>query len=242
MKKYPLATLIILLSSLFTPACTQTQFTGWLASFNTFKTGKKTSMHTDVQWRSTDELKQVQTFLLRPGLNYQINKKWVLTAGYAFISNRRIFTNIDVMAPEHRIWEQLLFTHSLKNIPVSHRLRIEQRFIGKTRVMNDEASNDGYLFANRIRYFTRSIVPLHSGAGFNKGLFAALQNEVFVNLGNRQNVNGEFFDQNRFYIAAGYRLNPKTDLEIGYMNQYVNGRGSQFTKNNIIQLAGYLRL
>jgi hypothetical protein len=44
------------------------------------------------------------------------------------------------------------------------------------------------------------------------------------------------------YIAGGYRLSAKADLELGYLNQYVNGRGSQFTNNHIIQLAGYLRL
>ena len=73
-------------------------------------------------------------------------------------------------------------------------------------------------------------------------MFVALQNEVFVNFGNTSTVNGKFFDQNRVYLATGFRLSPKADLEIGYMNQYVNGRGSQFTNNHILQLASYLRL
>ena len=73
-------------------------------------------------------------------------------------------------------------------------------------------------------------------------MFAALQNEIFINIGNTANVNGEIFDQNRLYLALGYRPHPKADIEIGYMNQYVNGKGNLFTNNHILQLAGYLRL
>ncbi|WP_366206523.1 hypothetical protein [Flavihumibacter sp. CACIAM 22H1] len=35
---------------------------------------------------------------------------------------------------------------------------------------------------------------------------------------------------------------PSLDLEIGYLNQYVNGRGSAFTNNHVAQLAVYTRL
>ena len=87
----------------------------------------------------------------------------------------------------------------------------------------------------------KNVLPVKKQASFEKGMFAALQNEVFVNFGNTADVNGKFFDQNRFYVAAGYRLSPKSDLELGYMNQYSDGRNSSVS-NHIIQLAGYLRL
>ncbi len=87
----------------------QSQFSGWLASFNTFKTGKKTSIHADIQWRSSDELKHTQTLLLRSGLNFHVSKKITATAGYAFIHNRRVISGISGYAPEHRIWEQLVY-------------------------------------------------------------------------------------------------------------------------------------
>ena len=234
--------LCVLAGSLFFTAGVQSQFTGWTALFTTFKTGKKTSIHADVQLRSTDEIKQVQTLLLRTGLNIHLNKKIIITAGYAFIRNKRIISNVSGFAPEHRIWEQLIYNHKLKNIFTTHRLRLEQRFISKSIIVNNELKNDGTLYANRFRYFIRNILSLKTETPFKKGIFAALQNEVFVNIGKTSNVNGEFFDQNRFYLAPGYRLHAKTDLEIGYMNQYVNGRGNQFTNNHIVQLAGYLRL
>ena len=69
-----------------------------------------------------------------------------------------------------------------------------------------------------------------------------MQNEVFVNIGNTANVNGKFFDQNRLYLAMGYRLCTSFDLEAGYLNQYISGRNSAFTNNHVLQVAGYLRL
>ncbi|HNR16758.1 MAG TPA: DUF2490 domain-containing protein [Chitinophagaceae bacterium] len=228
--------------SFFLTVNAQTQFTGWVASFNTIKTGKQTSLHTDIQLRSTNGWEQIQTILIRPGINFHLTKKMVITAGYAFISNRRTVNNISGMVPEHRIWEQLLYNHKWKNIFISHRLRLEQRFISKVTAINNTLEANGTAYANRFRYFNRTILPFKKEKIFSKGMFTALQNEVFINIGNTANVNGEFFDQNRLYLATGYRINTKTDLEIGYMNQYVNGRGRQFTNNHILQLAGYLRL
>ena len=180
--------------------------------------------------------------MVRSGLNIHLNKKTTVTAGYAFISNKRTVSNVSGYAPEHRTWEQLLYNHKLSTIFIAHRFRLEQRFISKSIVVNNELKNDGSVYANRFRYFIRNILPLKKEANFKKGMFVALQNEVFFNFGNTSTVNGKFFDQNRVYLATGLRLSPKADLEIGYMNQYVNGRGSQFTNNHILQLATYLRL
>lgn len=240
MKKY-LFILCFILSAFSLHA--QTQFTGWAASFNSFKIGKRTSIHADVQLRSIDKMEQVQTLLLRTGLNVHINKKFIVTAGYAFIHNYRKLGNVTGYAPEHRIWEQLLYNHSIKRLQLTHRLRIEQRFISKSIVANNELETDGYATANRFRYFIRTILPLKKPAQtFTSGMFAALQDEVFLNFGDKSAVNGKTFDQNRLYLAVGYRFNKSFDLEAGYMNQYINGRGNAFTNNHIIQLASYLRL
>ena len=235
---------IILL--LFIIACSfsafpQSQTSGWLATFNTFKTGKKTSIHNDIQWRSADDLKYTQTLLLRGGLNYHLSKKMIATAGYAFIHNYRSAGNVDGYAPEHRIWEQFIYNQKWERISIAHRFRLEQRFIGKTVVENNELKNDGTMYANRFRYFIRNVLPLNKQATFNKGMFAALQNEVFLNFGNKRNVNGKTFDQNRLYAAIGYRFSKKFDAEAGYMNQYINGRTND-VNNHIAQIATYIRL
>ena len=219
----------------------QTQFNGWLASFNTFKLNNKLSLHFDAQLRSNNDLEHVQTLLLRSGLNVHVGKNWILTAGYAYIGGRRSTGTVARLMPEHRIWQQVIFNHKLKNIPITHRFRFEERFISAHRIINDDLERTGFNDRYRFRYFVRGIVPFSSQPTFSKGLFVALQNEVFLNVAKKSAVNGKTFDQNRLYAAIGYRLPGKLDLEAGYMNQYTVGTIS-FVNSHIAQIAVYKRL
>lgn len=223
------------------PAHAQTQFAGWLSNFSTFKLNERLSIHFDGQLRSSGQLEHIQTLLLRTGLNVHIKKNLTATAGYAFIHNYRVVAGVEGYAPEHRLFQQLLIGHPLFNTSLTHRLRLEQRFIARSEIENNSLKNKGNDYANRFRYFFRTMLPLAEKLEA-KTLFIALQNEVFLNLGDKSPVNGEFFDQNRAYIAAGYRLHNDLDLELGYMNQYINGRDKAFTNNHVLQLATYLRL
>jgi hypothetical protein len=219
----------------------QVHFSGWLASFNTFSLNKKLSLHFDGQLRSTDELANVQTILLRPGLNVHVSKSWTLTGGYAYIANRRTVGVLSELLPEHRIWQQAIFAQKLSNIAIAHRFRFEERFLSKSKIVENELEADGYDPAFRFRYFIRGILPLTAQTAFTKGPFFALQNEVFLNTGDKSVVNGKTFDQNRFYAAIGYRLPGKMDIEAGYLNQYSTTRAS-FVNNHIAQIAVYKRL
>lgn len=244
--RLPLISLIsitILFLSTTVNAQTQNTFTGWSAVFFTYKLNDKFSLHFDGQARSTDELKNLQSYIIRPGLNYHIKDNMIATVGYAYIGNNRSVMDIDGWVPEHRIWEQFIFNQkfTLANRPVTlqHRFRLEQRFMGQATIEQNELVTDSYEFAQRFRYFARSIFPLSKTDNFTKGAFLALQNEVFLNVQNAPN--DSFFDQNRAYLALGWRLSPKFDLEAGYMNQYVLGKSNN-TVNNIVQVAAYVRL
>ena len=63
---------------------------------------------------------------------------------------------------------------------------------------------------------------------------------MFLNLQNKNKLNDKVFDQNRAYVAIGYRVNRRFDLEAGYLNQYVDGLSSN-TVNHAGQLALYTR-
>lgn len=233
---------------LFSGICArcQTQFSGWLADFNTVKTNNKISIHTDFQLRSTDQVENIQTVLLRGGLSYHINNRFILTGGYALIHNRREISGISGYVNEHRLWQQLVFNHSARFggrlTTFQHRLRLEERFIPRLNLIDDQLHKDGIIHANRLRYFFRNITPLTVWSSDRKAPYVAIQNEIFLNVGDNSGVNGKSFDQNRFYLALGYRFNSKFDLEGGYLNQYTKGRDNAFTNNHIVQIATYLRL
>lgn len=232
---------VIVFSSL--TASAQPQFSGWLGSFNTFKINNRFSAHFDAQLRSTDDLEQVGAILLRPGLNFHLNKTWVFTGGYLLNLSRRTVNGVSSLLSEHRAWQQVLANQRLGRVAVAHRFRFEERFIPRARAAGNEIETDGYDQAFRLRYFIRNIIPLRSGQTFSEGPFLALQNEVFLNTGDKSAsaVNGKAFDQNRLYGALGYRLKGKLDIEAGYMNQYISTRTS-FINSHIVQLALYKRL
>jgi len=73
---------------------------------------------------------------------------------------------------------------------------------------------------------------------FNKGLYMALQNELFVNVQHRERAGNSFLDQNRSYISFGYRISKKIDAELGYQYVYSKDRDGNL-RNNVFQLAIY---
>jgi hypothetical protein len=226
--------LLFLLSASTISAQTTIQNSGWLAIINNTKFSQKWGLAFDAQFRSSDNWEYVRNVLIRPGITYYINDRNNVTAGYLYATtDTRLVGTSNTVLTENRIWEQYIFTHKLKSSFVSHRARLEQRFI--------EQTNGDEIFAQRFRYFVRLIQPLQGKVEvFSKGPFIALQNEVFLNIQNKELLNNNLFDQNRLYIAGGYRFSKHIDLEAGYLNQYTNGIARN-TSNRVAQLALYTR-
>jgi len=214
-------------------AQTQYQNTGWFMFLNNTRFNTHWGLQFDVQVRSADDWKYVRNTLVRPAIQYFINDKNNVALGYLWQTTQNQLTGSpNAVMHEHRIFEQYIYTHKLSSILASHRFRIEQRFIERA---NEE------VFSQRFRYFFRLIQPLVKvESGFASGPFVALQNEVFLNLQNKDKINNSVFDQNRLYLAAGYRFSKKFDIEAGYMNQAIKNTLNH-TNNNIVQLALYTR-
>ena len=214
-------------------AQTTSQNSGWFMFLNNTKFNEKWCLQFDVQIRSADDWQYVRNTLVRPALQYFINDKHNVALGYLWqTTNMNLNGGNKNIFHEHRIFEQYIFSHKLSSIFASHRVRVEQRFI-------ERANED--VFAQRFRYFFRLVQPLQKvESGFSKGAFVALQNEVFLNIQNKDKINGSVFDQNRAYLALGYRFSKKFDIEAGYMNQAVKNTTTN-TTNNIVQLAVYTR-
>jgi hypothetical protein len=234
MKKIILSAMVlIIMASGKLYAQTQHQNSGWFMFLNNTKFNDKWGLQFDVQLRSADDWGYLRNTLVRPALQYFINNQHNVALGYLWQTTHTESTGTpDLTLHEHRIFEQYIYSHKIKSIFASHRVRVEQRFIGRT-------GED--VFSQRFRYFFRLIQPLQkTQPTFTKGPFVALQNEVFLNLQNKDKINNSVFDQNRLYLAAGYRFSKQFDLEAGYMNQATHGVSNN-TINNIIQLAVYTR-
>lgn len=207
----------------------------WGAWFHTQKFSDKWGASFDGQFRSSHHASFLKNMLLRPSVNYYFSKSKHLDLGYAYVTtNGRTPQDVKTFRPEHRIFEQFILTHKAGlNTAVSHRFRLEQRFLGQTATQQD-------VFAQRFRYFVRGVIPLNKDAVFTQGTFVALQNEAFANVQNKAKINKHVFDQNRAYAAFGYRLNKMVDVEAGYLNQYIK-QAETYTINHVMQVALYTR-
>lgn len=233
--------LVLLLSAVFYSTAQVSTVSGWVNFVGNVKLNKRLNLHIDAQLKRNWHATQLQGFLIRPGIIFRIKNNLSVAAGYALIENHRSIDFISGFTPEHIIWEQLTMSHAVRFVVISNRLRLEQRFISKPVVYNNTFKNVSSQFANRLRYQLKGIIPLKGQMKFQKGLYAVLQNEVFINISHQSALNGKVFDQNRALTGGGYRFSNKFDVELNYMNQYISGKTKK-TNNHILQCAVYIRL
>jgi hypothetical protein len=192
-------------------------------------------IHFDGQWRRQGIGEKWQQLLLRPGVNYDLNSKVQVSGGYAFIKTHRYGEfPAEFVTPEHRLWEQVLVKHTAGRARLSHRFRVDQRFVGvKGRDQAGNVQLEQYSYRNRFRYFVKAVVPFSERPDYR--YFLSLYNEVMFNWG--RNVQNNTFDQNRAYIALGRRLPGFGNIEIGYLQQTVQqGNGRIFEFNHTLQV------
>ncbi|OAZ04363.1 DUF2490 domain-containing protein [Flavobacterium succinicans] len=208
---------------------------GWYNFFGTFKVNKKWSIHTEYQWRRENTVTEWQQSLLRLGVNYQLNPKIQLRAGYAWIETFP-YGEIPINGmgkdfTEHRAFEMVTITDKISIVDVSHRFMLEQRWIG--RYSNATlTTEDEFPFLNRLRYMFRCQIPLKGTEIKDKTPYVAVYDEIFVGFG--KNVNENIFDQNRLGILLGYRFNSTVRMEAGYLNQIVQ-LGREVNSRNVFQ-------
>jgi hypothetical protein len=200
----------------------------WLQSFNTIKLNSKWSLHAEYQWRRDNGLKDWQQSLLRIGANYKVNDNVILHAGYAWaetfpygkypIANNGTF-------PEHRLYEQLTLRQPLNKFLLTHRFRIEQRWLGRVKAGTDREIEE-WLLLHRFRYQFRTQYNI------SKNLYGAFADEIFIGAG--KNVGVNIFDQNRLFLLLGYKLNKNVSIEGGYFNQTLQ-QGRRINNQTIMQ-------
>ena len=175
----------------------------WLFWTHSQKLNDHFDVLADVQSRSEGNLQQVNTLLLRTALNYHLNDQHSMAFGYAYKGD---WLEDNEHEYEHRIYQQYQYEFKVKRIEFQLRGRFEQRFL------HDSSKK----FALRARGFVAAQFPIYANEDFSSGIFAGLQNEMFLNVLNRRNVNNHFFDQNRPYASLGYRFNKKIESTLDY--------------------------
>jgi hypothetical protein len=211
-------------------------------AMHTIKIDSNFSIFFDAQIRSTDEWSQTETVIVRPGLAYFFNKNVSLTFGIAYIENWRTVGSVRDGVTDNRLWQQLIINKPRSHSLLQHRLRLEERRIPTLLVQNNELIKSNQQFNARFRYLTRYMTKFSKTKSLSKGVYAALQNEFFINTLGGKYTNNKLVDQSRTYAGLGYRFGKTMDVEFGYMLQYMEGKSNVYSTNNILQLSSFLRL
>lgn len=228
--RYLIAIFLLFLTSIFKSyAQTETQYSGWLALYHKQKIAGNWGFMFDAQYRTDKQFSQTSVYFFRPGITYKVSKSQSAGAGYMFFGSYEDENSSRIFFAENRIWEQYQLKASIGKSSLSNRLRLEQRFIN--------TENGG--FSQRLRYYIRSQIPLvRVDSSFEKGIYVALQNELFVNVQHQERASNSFLDQNRSYLSFGYRFSKKIDVELGYQYIYSKDRDGNL-RNNVFQLGFY---
>ncbi len=200
----------------------------WYMLFTQSRVSDRLSIHAEAQHRLFLPFDQRNQLLLRTALNYHAQPDLMLSGGYGFIQGWRYETDELSVYPaneyrfytyENRIYQQAVLKNKIgknKGIVVSHRYRLEQRWV---------TANNATNFSGRARYFLQVDVPIltitksPSTSGLTTGntsqLYYSFYDEVFLN------INASPFSQNRFFHALAYKFNPEVTVKAGYLYNFI---------------------
>lgn len=174
-----------------------------------------------------------QQLLIRPGVSYDVAPDVRVAAGYGYIVTHQYGDDpIAARFPEHRIWEQLTLSQKAARVAVSHRFRLEQRYLGvmSSPPVGQEPEVERWRFTQRFRYSIRGTLPLGTA---KTGPYLTGFNEVFIGLGRDVQLN--ILEQNRLFGGVGWRFTPTLRAEAGYMQQQIiRASGRRVESNNTL--------
>ena len=212
---------------------------GWFMYFGTHKVSEKWGVHLEAQFRGADIIKSEQQYLFRTGVNYHFNPQTFATVGYCYVHTAQ-YGGFPAQSafPENRIWEQIQVKNQLGTVELVNRFRMEQRFVNAPTlvgVLGNVYEPGDAVYTNRFRVLNRISIPFKDKTIQDKSFYVSAYDELFVNFG--KNVALNIFDQNRIYIALGYKIPKIGRLEIGYLNQrIIKSDGIKVENNRTLQV------
>ena len=194
--------LLFLISIVNTVFAQDDDYGKWLVYFGNQKINNKWLLQSDFQYRINQIPDQKSQLLLRTGIGYNLTESNNnILLGIAYVSSN--WGEGDVTKPttiEKRVYQQYLYKQKRNNLFITHRVRMEERFL---------ADELGF----RSRYFLSFQKPLNGKLLNRRSIYASCFNELFFDISNQK------FDRNRFYTGIGFGVSNDIRLETGYLIQ-----------------------
>jgi hypothetical protein len=235
---FALLTFFIVQSSVAqAPRETVSQSIEWMAMTSNIKVHKHLNFVIEGQFRFVSNFEPMQ-FQVRTGPDVIVNKHWsFMPLAYVYVWNPQYGQQPNkYVNNEHRIYEQVVYKHSIGRLHFSHRARLEQRFLQVHEDVNGEIVNEGYdLYTNRFRYRFAANIPINNSKMDPKTFYASVYDEFFFSWGDP--VTFHKIDQNRIFAGIGYQVTKDFSFQGGFLYQMlVKANGAKQENNSGIQV------
>ena len=198
--------ILLIISFPFIGSSQDSELGNWFVFIGSKKLDNNWNWHHEVQHRNYNAAGDLEQLLLRTGLGKNLTQgNNNLLFGYGYIlSSNYIDDDEKVDVNEHRLFLQFISKQKWGRLGIQHRYRFEQRWVESD-------------FRLRFRYFLAANYPLNNSTLVTGTTYLSTYNEIFLN------TRGNAFDRNRLYGGLGYKASDHLRIELGYMNQFLNG-------------------
>lgn len=202
----------------------------WLFNLTKLPLTDKWGFENELHYRLAAWGSTKQQFLIRPSVSYQANDHITFHLGYAYIQNYPYDEQpLAIRIPESNAWAQVTINHKISSFGLSHRYRLEERWVGQITENGANSMVDGKLHGNRIRYRLTIRKDLPNGKNYITAF-----NEVWFKFGEHSGLNR--FNQNWCYAGVGQKISAPLAFEIGYLWQVIEkADGIHHESNHTIQ-------
>jgi len=206
----------------------------WYAYINVLEVNPKLTFATEIHERRYFAPDAQHQFVARERMQYTLGSNWDVAACFAYFlqSPNDPLSSSSLVIPELRPHIDINNKQILKKITITHRYRIEGRFIHNSY---KDALTDGYTFNWRFRYQLAFEIPLLKFKN-EGGIKFRLGDEILINAG--KNIKYNTFDNNRIFASIVYSPVKKLAFEAGYMNWFQQrSSGIDYYERDIIRLS-----
>jgi hypothetical protein len=201
----------------------------WLSYFGDQPFTDTLALHLEGSYRHTFPFNHPEQYMLRGGLTVDHGHGLSSLFAYTYLvsdpfEGRALSPPASGAQPEHRILEQLQFEHPLigpgekhgeKHLTLTHRFRLEQRWLGKA---TEGVGVTQWNFAERARYRLTARIPFKTASSPIVPNYVSVFNEVYTGFGPHSGRSP--FYANVDYGAFGWNLGSMFAFELGYQHRY----------------------
>jgi hypothetical protein len=182
----------------------------WVNAFVDHAVGERGALWFDGHWRRMGLGAEPQQVLLRPGVQVTLAPGLRAGGGYAYIATAPYGESPSPRpVREHRLWQQLSYTHGFFTLALAHRVRVEQRWSAPVAADGNRGS---LRYQQRLRYALRTQRPVGTR------MYGFVANELFLPVGHSEGRQRRL--QNRAQLGIGVPLDDYQRIEVGYLHQW----------------------